>query len=293
MYIKLFENFISLSRNKSLNKKQFEQILNEHCSDFKWTDRPIYRSFRCEDDYYFQNAWSHEKTYKHDGVNYRMSMQSENNYPYTILMNHLPSWKDYPKRQLICSTSMRGFYPMKNYLFRVIPFNNSKWGIVPNFDIHNAELDKKLADSLSKLFSEKLKRKIDIKIFMDLIHIGNISNFNDLLNFCKQIETEGRDWTFSKNPRKPLTMEMLNELFSPELMKFQKMNYSDYIKSEFKLPDYRYHDKWDNKVLHFTDSPKIYDVGGKPDPGHEIWTDSNVLLIKCDNIAIPRGPLHA
>ena len=69
MYIKLFENFVDLSKNSTLTKKQFLEIIEENCSDFKWSDRPIYRSIKSNQLYLYQNAWDHPKTYTHEKEN--------------------------------------------------------------------------------------------------------------------------------------------------------------------------------------------------------------------------------
>jgi hypothetical protein len=62
-------------------------------------------------------------------------------------------------------------------------------------------------------------------------------------------------------------------------MFFKNMSYSEYINSKGTLPNYEYYD-WDSRrTTKYTDSDKIYNLND-PDPGHEIWTDSNVLLIK-------------
>ena len=299
VYIKLFENFVDLSKNSTLTKKQILEIIEENCSDFKWSDRPIYRSIKSNQLYLYQNAWDHPKTYTHDDVEYRMSMQSTStkNYSYTLLMNHLDCWKGYPKRQLICSTSMRHFKRGENLLFRVIPFNGSKWGVVPHFDIHNTLLDNELSKNLSELLTNEFKVVVTIQKLMDLVLIGipqslsvpiipkhiltngktkPINSWSDLLEFCSKVDTSTDTWTFSDNPKQPLAIEMLNRSFSPGSMNFKKMTYSEYINS--KLPDYVYNDYWSGTKTEYTDSDKIYDVKN-PDPGHEIWTDSNVLLI--------------
>ena len=51
------------------------------------------------------------------------------------------------------------------------------------------------------------------------------------------------------------------------------MTYSEYKNSFGSLSPYEY----DGNV--FSDNKKIYDFE-EPNPGHEIWTDSNILLVK-------------
>src|SRR5574343_189835 len=55
----------------------------------------------------------------------------KDNY-YTMLINHLDVWKDYPKRELICSLK-----PRFGGEYRIIPFDGSKWVIVPKHDIQD------------------------------------------------------------------------------------------------------------------------------------------------------------
>jgi hypothetical protein len=51
------------------------------------------------------------------------------------------------------------------------------------------------------------------------------------------------------------------------------MAYSEYKNSFGSLSPYKY-----NGDL-FSDNKKFYDFE-EPNPGHEIWTDSNILLVK-------------
>jgi hypothetical protein len=309
-YFKLYENF-NLNENKSLTKEEFERILQEKCSDFKWEDRPIYRSISSNDSYLYVNSsyWSPKNSYKHDGVTYRKSMQGGygKNYLHTPLINHLNSWSSYPKRQLICSTSMRTFMGYKNNLYRVIPFNGSNWGIVPNFDMHNIELSYEFSKLLSVLIGNKINQNIDINNIsqLNMIRIPkskeeliypddpinfetwmksaaagsaiSIEDWEDVLEFCSKVDTADNSWVFSENPKKPLTIDVLNTLFSPESMGIKKMSYLEYKNSFGNLPSY------ENKENTYNDDEKIYDLK-EPTPGHEIWTDSNVLLIRVDKI---------
>jgi len=303
-YLRFYENF-NLTKNKTLTKEEFQKILEERCSDFKWEDRPIYRSIASNNSYLYINSSIHKNSYTQDGITYRKSMQSGygRNYLHTPLMNHLNSWNSCPKRQLICSTSARTFMGYQNNLYRVIPFNGSNWGIVPNFDIHNCKLSDEFSKLLSGLLSNITNQDFNINYISQLniirtpkskdellypeygINYSNyistapsgaaesIEDWKDVLNFCSKVDTSGGDWVFSESPSKPLTIDILNKLFTPASVGIKKMSYLEYKNSFGSLPPYEY----DGKI--FSDDKKIYD-SEEPNPGHEIWTDSNVLLVK-------------
>ena len=71
---------------------------------------------------------------------YRMSANTSNYY--TLLMDNLPVWKDYPKRSrsLICSTN---WFKAKRYgnLYIVLPLNGAKFGVCPSHDIWDTDIE--------------------------------------------------------------------------------------------------------------------------------------------------------
>jgi len=265
--LKKYESFVDIDSSKGLTENEFNSLLSEKCSQFDWNDKPIFRCLTSESykKYAFINSSESYRTYTHDGKQYRASMASPfGNYAYTVLMNHLPCWKDYPKRQLICSTSMNLFQG-SNYLYRVIPFDGSKWGIVPKDDIHGIMISKtELAKNLINL---KMTRYI--QDFTDLSNAFNygwkkfVTDWDGLLKFCKMVDTSKTPWEKSESPAKPLTIEMLNELFTPEKFGFDCMDYDEF--KNCKLPN---------------ENRETYVATSHNENGHEVWTDSNVLLCR-------------
>src|SRR5271168_3608736 len=64
----------------------------------------------------------------------RKSANTSNQY--TLLMDNLPAWKEYPKRSrsLVCSTSSDRAASYGN-VYLVLPFNGARIGICPEYDI--------------------------------------------------------------------------------------------------------------------------------------------------------------
>lgn len=100
---------------------------------------------------------------------------------YTLLMDNLPQWKDYPKRgkSLICSNSEEGAYGDSSNKFLVLPVDNAKIGVCSEYDFwesfrntwpgsgmdfFNNSLEKllrKYAGGASDTSWAKLKKQID------------------------------------------------------------------------------------------------------------------------------------
>ena len=111
-----------IPETKSLSKGEFFDLLKD-CDSIDGNYLRIYRSVDLTDNFYFINNENFE----------RRSAYSSNQY--TLWINHHEEWKDYPKRNLICSINYTRFFGSNNYV--VIPFKNSKWGIVPDDDIQD------------------------------------------------------------------------------------------------------------------------------------------------------------
>lgn len=123
------------SNQQSLTERQFNKLLKENCSDYSPKDQPIYRSIALSEKYYIV-----KKTGE------RRSAYTKNYY--TLLLNNLPSWSEYPKRTHICSNVKFNYLGDK---YRVIPFNGAKIGICPGDDIQASFLyDRPAATKLYK-----------------------------------------------------------------------------------------------------------------------------------------------
>lgn len=115
-------------------------IIKDKCSDWNYNDLPIYRGTDLSFDYILINP--SERTRK--SANARFNI-------YTTLIDNSPYWKEYPKRSksLICTLDKNKAINY-GYNYRVIPFDNSKWGICENSDIwFSFENIKKIANDSS------------------------------------------------------------------------------------------------------------------------------------------------
>lgn len=112
------------TRSKLIDKNEAIDIILKNCGDFKPTDIPIYRGLYQDSKYLYVNP-----------IEYVRPSQNTNNI-YTTIIDNSPYWKEYPKRSksIICTTN---YNISESYgdVYRVIPFNNSKWGICQYSDI--------------------------------------------------------------------------------------------------------------------------------------------------------------
>jgi len=225
-----------------LNKDEFNHMLKTYCSDFKCSDMPIYRCTNILNNpkYLYVDANDAPHHYIYRKRKLRKSYYISNN-TYTIFINHLPSWKKFPKRQIICSTGKIKHF---GQCYRVIPFNNSNWGVVPADDIQSKQIY--LNKKLSRIITNAEYLMSDIKILFDLDQIY-IDDYTDLKDKLKKYD---------------LSLKELSKLFSPYDMKFVSKNYKQLIKYNFPFASNNYH---------YTQKPLS-----------EIWTDSDVLLIRDD-----------
>jgi hypothetical protein len=116
-------------RTLSIGEERAMDLINKHCSkNYKLlsTDKiGIYRGIKdISSDYAYIDS---------NKGKLRTSANTENYM--TLLMDNLPSWKNYPKRSrgIICSTSTN----VSGYgtVYKVFPYDNAKIGICPSFDV--------------------------------------------------------------------------------------------------------------------------------------------------------------
>lgn len=280
------------ANTKSLTKKSFTELLNTKCSDVDLNnDNPIFRSINLDKNYYL---------IENKGI--RKSAYTSNFY--TMLMNNLPSWEDYPKRQHIC-TNVPFNYHGNNY--RVIPFNGAKIGVCPGNDIQasffgyfsNGRTLQKLGvydmNGLTIFFEfsffDYLKT---IKNKMDFTITNNLNKFNDdswnilknqlkeMNDYLKRIlkktninrrKISGENYNIITRIINKLLIftdeNKLNDLLNPDGLGFELYDYKD---------DYN-RKSYSNVIL---DEPIARMHGGSDEKQREIWLDSDILLIKSD-----------
>ncbi len=231
-----------------ISKEEFDHLLATNCKDFSWDDTPIYRSVNLENDYYNMDPsfpFNKQNFYEHNGKKYRKSAYTFHNH-YTLLINHLPVFEDFPKRQVICSTRKTFF---SNFMFRLIPFDGAKIGIVPDRDI---------------------QCHWDCEFFKEF----NFDNLIYLNNYFKEHEISDNNWydfvesldnNYDMFVDELSSVDELNDSFTPESLNFKCVPYNDF--------------KQENKVIKVIDSVR----GRKVYEPHELWLDSKYLLVKIGN----------
>lgn len=124
-YFKLFE-----SRTSELSEEEFFKIMKENCTDFINNPKYLQRiKNKFERTYAYIDPKMHNRI---EGIDRNMAKNL------LFLLDNLPAWKDYPKRnKSIIATSgdkkSNGIYGSDYYI--IIPFDGAKFGVVPGDDL--------------------------------------------------------------------------------------------------------------------------------------------------------------
>ena len=130
-YFKLFE-----SRTSDLSEEEFFSILKENCKEFLNDPKCLQRvKNKFGSTYAYIDPKIHNRT---DGSNRNVAKNL------LLLLDNLPSWKDYPKRE----NSIIGFstievsdsYSYGNEYYLIIPFDGSKFGSAPADDLWSTKI---------------------------------------------------------------------------------------------------------------------------------------------------------
>lgn len=128
-----FKNFLNEGRSEYIKEEDAKELLLTKCSQALEQYKKghiIWRKVaKFQDRFGIVDPSKHRERYSANTYNY-----------YTLIMNNHPMWKDYPKREIICSGGngdrAKGQSPSSwSYLFFVFPFNGAKVGICPKDDV--------------------------------------------------------------------------------------------------------------------------------------------------------------
>ena len=125
-----FFNYLKENRTITISKEEAIDIINKNCSNnIKVMDQKLVYIYRGINSLKIGYGYTNSNT-----GNPRVSANTHNFM--TLLMDNLPSWKNYPKRSrgIICTTEPRYTYNYGN-IFKVYPFDNSKIGICSETDV--------------------------------------------------------------------------------------------------------------------------------------------------------------
>ena len=248
-------------RTKEIDKAKFLEIYNSKCIKLNESSDLIYRYiYGFEDDYGFVNPI---------GENKRVSAYDANNY-YTLLLDNLPSWKNYPKRSesLICTSdvtnAMGRDFSGHGGVYIIIPFKNSNIAITSNYDIWLSFPE--LKDELKMSDIATLNHVIN-----ELFDVYNISQKHTYESF---IELESY---IKKDPKR-----IYSNLKSYFLERF---NISQIIKQVKHVGIIKFFDDLLNpeyngmKLITATDDMSL-------PRKREIWTDGQSLVVRQGNLHI-------
>jgi len=262
-YIK--EKYLEWLDYSDLSVDQFNKILNSSdFSDFNENDKPIYRSIQLDKGLYILNPTG----------KLRKSAWCVSNH-YTLLINNLQSWSEYPKRIHICSSQVFRF---NRNVFRVIPINGTKIGICPSDDIQAPFKTRPASIEIYRKTEGNIESLLDLNYYYTSFSYEEDTNRGEFRDgkkisddnwdeFKKDITREKERILSEKEKYLNSTIKItenlfdinrLNELFEPNGLGFQSVPYNEYKHMELGPPDNRIHEGNFNS--------------------HEVWLDSTILL---------------
>lgn len=231
---------------------------------------PIFRGGRnLKDDFYYiqPSLFNRKSAYTDDKLNY-----------YTILIDNLPSWKEYPKRSrsIICSNN-NDYANSYGSLYCVVPAEGSKIAICPSYDIWQSfeELNKIVlsVNELNGVLEEYIQNYETI--MSDKI---NKDDYNDIIKAI--------DYSVKNHDKSSFTY-IANEVID---------YYNEY--------QHKYHHKYDtmsefidtvllNPIVNGFDM-KIYTPNFQLNvENREIWIQNDSILVESNKLYKFRNKLHS
>ncbi len=178
-------NYMTEGRSKKISEEAFRKKLPKHSDAL---ENPIYRAIKSSNDKY---AFVRPNQFE------RESAYAEYNF-YTLLLDNLLSWKNYPKRSksVVCGSDLDMISSRYGGRYIVLPKNGSKIGVCPNYDIwfsfhelyirHIENLDD-FNDVLHMIWDNDIPKTYQEMVKQEIIKTGNIENhfsdYDDSENF--------------------------------------------------------------------------------------------------------------
>jgi len=253
-----FVKFLKEGRSVEMSKDEVVKKLKKNCSnalDAYNKGKKLFRGYYdSKGDYLFVDPKQGKP---------RKSAYAKGNY-YTLLMDNLPSWKQYPKRSqsLIMSSSHTKaseytFSP--NTLYIVFPYDGSKIGVAPEDDI---------------FFSFNMYGE-----YSTIMGTGNI--FSDFMNEILKMAGSNQpdsSWSALKNAfslfDKKITQ--VKDEYSGTHSKYQYEEFKDFLKKNYKNNMLKMFDSVMNPIKNkfrlTTDITKI-------PASRECWTDGKCIMV--------------
>lgn len=127
-----FEQYIlneNSGRSKDISFDKTKEMLHKNCSQ-------ALKAWKKNKGYIYRGSYTKIGKYGYmDSSKFKERTSANTTNEYTVLINHiLDSWKQYPKRNVICSTDDNNAATYGD-TYHVFPFDNTKIGVCSNFDI--------------------------------------------------------------------------------------------------------------------------------------------------------------
>jgi len=129
------------SRTSELTEEEFRKILHTKCRDFVKSPKLLQRSKTSESpEFSYINPKSFDRSPLKKSDKFTDGVESRH---HTLLMDNLPSWKDFPKRSQsvigLTSEDPRVIFGFHRYL--IIPFDGARFGVAPSSDLWGCEVN--------------------------------------------------------------------------------------------------------------------------------------------------------
>ena len=242
--MRLHQYLITEDRSTNIHLMDCVERLKQHCSQsiksFKKGNVKLYRGMK----------YGSSECYYINPVGDRPRRSANTDNYYTLLMDNSPKWKGYPKRsQSIICTNDPGYAMTYGQVYHVFPYDNTTLGVAPFKDFWGSFFDS-IKHDLDFFNYELSKRVFGDDIFIsDTNYKGIIKSFKDFdlfVNSNKDKLIEVQKYVPWMKDYKGDLLKLITSIFDPKKNGFKVQNISKPI------------DK----------------------ASHEIWTDSNSIMIK-------------
>lgn len=260
----------SLRHNKKTNIIKF---ISDNCSEYlKNNSTPIYRGFM-RDSKKVAKSWYIVEPSKHE----RTSKGDAKGNVYTLLIDSLPEWQNFPKRSksMICSTnySYAGNFGSPHL---VIPFDGAKWGVCIDNDIWHSF--KHAKNTLGIYRIDEINRELIDTVEMLHYWVDEIAKPLNKFNIKKIIKSRDPKelWDFLK------VLDSVIKQVKPDDLK----DHRGYIKPALLHSFITFMKKYGSiqKMISVALNPEYneFELLTNKDvlpEDREVWTDSNCVLI--------------
>jgi len=295
MRLKLFKMFES--RTSELTESEFRKILHEKCKDFVKSPKLLQRSKTSEDpEFSYINPKSFDRAPLKKSDRFTDGVESRH---HTLLMDNLPSWKDFPKRSQsvigLTSEDPRVIFGFHRYL--IIPFDGARFGVAPSSDLWGCKVDitnyRPLTTDPTFSFNDFFSEMMIMNKVSDNSYAEMMSDLQELYKEFKSLmlyppvknqSSKSTDWIIHLIPlfkkfdqsKFESVEEGFNHFFAPNRFKgtdldeqegFQVMDW-EYLSS---LGNYETYEFW-------TDSECLLWYIGKTEKGSDIETAYNQFV---------------